>query len=238
METTHKISSLRYRVIRKNRKNVSISIDEKGDIIVIAPWDINYDSVEKIVKNKMDWIYKSKNIIKDKIEYMKSMGISQGENMLWLGKLLEVKKCESDIKECHVEVLNDKIIIYGNSLLIKNQEAINKSIRKFYKEKSKIIFAEKVRFYAKKINVHPNKITVRCQKTRWGSCSSKGNLSFNYKLLMAPLDVIDYIVVHELCHLVYMDHSGGYWRMVGSIIPQYLDKRNWLKNNGYMLRFP
>ncbi|MEY8001845.1 M48 family metallopeptidase [Clostridium sp. Mt-5] len=238
METGHRLSSLEYKVIKKNIKNINISINERGEIIVTAPLDISYNSIEKIMREKIDWISKSTNTIKNKVGHMKSMGISEGKNILWLGKLLKIERRESDIKECHVEALKDKIIIYGNGISIKNKEIVNENIRKFYKEKAEMIFNRKVIFYSKKINVHPHKITMRCQKTRWGSCSSNGNLSFNYKLLMAPLDIIDYIVVHELCHLIYMNHSGEYWNLVGTVIPQYLNKRNWLKNNGYLLRFP
>ncbi|MHC6180771.1 M48 family metallopeptidase [Clostridium sp. JNZ X4-2] len=238
METSHRLSSLEYKVIKKNIKSVNISINENGEVIVNAPIDISYDSIEKIIRDKIDWISKSTNIIKNKMGHLKSMGISEGKNMLWLGKLLRIERCESDIKGCHVEVLKDKIIIYGNSISIKNQNSINENIRRFYKEKAEVIFNRKVIFYSKRINVHPHKITVRCQKTRWGSCSSNRNLSFNYKLLMAPLDIIDYIVVHELCHLIYMNHSKEYWSLVETIIPQYLNKRSWLKNNGYLLRFP
>lgn len=238
METTHKISSLEYKVIKKDKKGISISIDEKGEIIVRAPMNMDYGSIERIIENKIDWIYKSKNIIEDKIEYLKSMGILQGQNMLWLGKLLKVEKLPSNIKGCHVEILDDRIAVYGNEELLRDHETVSRSIRKFYREKSKIIFNKRVGLYSKKINLYPNKINIRCQKTRWGSCSSNRNLSFNYKLLMAPIDVIDYIVVHELCHLAYMNHSKEYWSLVGSIIPQYLERRNWLKNSGYLLRFP
>lgn len=79
------------------------------------------------------------------------------------------------------------------------------------------------------------KITIRNQKTRWGSCSQTGTLSFNYRLMMADPDIIDYVIIHELCHLTHMNHSKEFWNMVGRIMPDYLQKKNWLKAHGHEL---
>lgn len=79
------------------------------------------------------------------------------------------------------------------------------------------------------------KITIRNQKTRWGSCSQTGTLSFNYRLMMAPPAVIDYVIVHELCHLTHMNHSKAFWNKVASILPDYSKSRRWLKENGHTL---
>jgi len=90
-------------------------------------------------------------------------------------------------------------------------------------------------FFSPKIGVCPRKLTVREQKTRWGSCSSKGNISLNWKLVMAPMEVIDYVIVHELCHMKEMNHSKNYWNIVKSIIPDFELRRKWLKDNGHRL---
>lgn len=82
-----------------------------------------------------------------------------------------------------------------------------------------------------------NRITIRSQKTRWGSCSSKGNLNFNWRLLMAPLEILDYVVVHELCHLAYLNHSPQFWQLVGDILPDYSQCRRWLRENGMLLQW-
>ena len=85
-----------------------------------------------------------------------------------------------------------------------------------------------------KINIY-NKIYIRDQKTRWGSCSSKGNLNFNWRLIMAPLFIMDYIVVHELAHLVHPNHSRDFWKLVKKIVPDYKEKKEWLKIYGNSL---
>lgn len=94
------------------------------------------------------------------------------------------------------------------------------------------VIPPKVADYAKLLNVSYGKITIRNQKTRWGSCSSKGNLNFNCLLMLMPNEVIDYVVVHELCHRIEMNHSQAFWNLVESILPDYKQQREWLKEHG------
>lgn len=103
-----------------------------------------------------------------------------------------------------------------------------------------LIFAERVAFFAPQLGVSYGKITIRCQKTRWGSCSSRGNLNFNCLLVMAPPEVLDYVVVHELCHRKQMNHSTAFWQEVEKIMPDYQNRRGWLKSHGsaLMARIP
>ena len=90
----------------------------------------------------------------------------------------------------------------------------------------------RVAFYAEKIGVRYGRITIRAQKTRWGSCSSKGNLNFNCLLMLAPMDVLDGVVVHELCHLKVMNHSPRFYREVEKVLPDYRERQKWLRENG------
>ena len=94
------------------------------------------------------------------------------------------------------------------------------------------VIPERVEYFAKVIGVTYGKITVRNQKTRWGSCSSKGNLNFNCLLMLAPPEVLDYVVVHELCHRKQMNHSKAFWLEVEKVLPNYKEVRRWLKEEG------
>lgn len=104
-------------------------------------------------------------------------------------------------------------------------------IRKLYNS-AKIEIPAKCDFYSNKIGVDYRHITIRNQKTRWGSCSSNGNLNFNVALMLVPDEILDYVVVHELCHRKEMNHSKNFWSEVEKIIPDYKSKRMWLKMNG------
>lgn len=103
------------------------------------------------------------------------------------------------------------------------------------KEQASEYIPERVEYYAKIIGVEYDRITIRNQKTRWGSCSSKGNLNFNCLLMLAPPEVIDYVVVHELCHRKEMNHSKAFWWEVEKVMPEYKKSVQWLKNQGSML---
>ncbi len=93
----------------------------------------------------------------------------------------------------------------------------------------------RVEYYAQMMGLDYNRIAIRCQKTRWGSCSSKGNLNFNCLLMLCPEDVRDYVIVHELCHLKQMNHSPQFWAEVGRVIPDYKEQRKWLRTEGQKL---
>lgn len=94
------------------------------------------------------------------------------------------------------------------------------------------VIPERVEYFAKVIGVTYGKITIRNQKTRWGSCSSKGNLNFNCLLMLAPPEVLDYVVIHELCHRKQMNHSKAFWLEVEKVLPNYKEVRKWLKEEG------
>ena len=99
-------------------------------------------------------------------------------------------------------------------------------------EKIREAFADRVDYYCKKMDVQVGRITIRNQKTRWGSCSAKGNLNFNCLLMKAPPEVLDYVVVHELCHRLEMNHSPRFWAQVERVLPDYKVSRKWLREHG------
>ena len=105
-------------------------------------------------------------------------------------------------------------------------------LEKLYRRKAAEYIPQRCAYYAEILGVSYGRISIREQKTRWGSCSAKKNLNFNWKLMLAPPDVLDYVVVHELCHLVHMDHSQAFWALVGSVLPDYRVRRRWLKEHG------
>lgn len=109
------------------------------------------------------------------------------------------------------------------------------ALEKRYKNAARSQFENRVAFYHKITGGKYTSITVRDQKTRWGSCSSRGTLSFNYRLIFAPPAVLDYVVVHELCHLTHMNHSRDFWSMVAAVMPDYQLYKNWLRDHGHEL---
>ena len=107
-----------------------------------------------------------------------------------------------------------------------------KALEQRYRQAAKEYFPSRVAYYEQIIGVTHASIRIRDQKTRWGSCSSKGNLNFNWRLMLAPPRVLDYVVVHELCHRKEMNHSKAFWDAVETVLPDYVQLRKWLKDNG------
>lgn len=103
------------------------------------------------------------------------------------------------------------------------------------RERAKSVLAQRTAYFARQIGVTYGRITVRDQKTRWGSCSQTGNLNFNFRLILAPLEVLDYVVVHELCHRRQMNHSAQFWQEVAQVLPDYRKRKAWLTENGWRL---
>lgn len=101
-----------------------------------------------------------------------------------------------------------------------------------YKEKLRPVLEHRAAYYAGMMRVNYQKITIKDQKTRWGSCSAKGNLNFNWKLFLMPPEILDYVLVHELAHRIEMNHSDRFWKQVEKIIPDYKERRRWLKEYG------
>lgn len=105
-------------------------------------------------------------------------------------------------------------------------------MEKRYRQAARARFESRVAYYHGITGGNYTSITVRDQRSRWGSCSSRGTLSFNYRLIFAPPQILDYVVVHELCHLTHMNHSKDFWNMVAGILPEYKECRRWLKEHG------
>ena len=103
------------------------------------------------------------------------------------------------------------------------------------KQQAKIFLSHRAALYAPRVGVGYEKITIRAQRTRWGSCSREGNLNFNCLLMLTPLEIRDYVVVHELCHRKHMNHSPSFWAEVARVCPEYAAYRQWLKDNGSSL---
>ena len=107
--------------------------------------------------------------------------------------------------------------------------------RQHLQNKAGVVIPRRVSYFAEKIGVSYGKITLRQQKTRWGSCAVNGNLNFNWLLILAPPQVLDYVVVHELCHRIDMNHSRAFWEEVEAVLPDYRERQRWLKDNGWRL---
>jgi predicted metal-dependent hydrolase len=220
-------------VTRKNRKTISIKISESCEIIICAPLNIDDEKVKEIIKDKEEWVAQSLK----QIETKRKENVSFKEGILYLGirYTLDIHKVKH--KTLKIIFDNNTFNIYiSESLLEKEMDVhLKELLTKWYRVQARRIFQERVNYYSSKLKVSPKRMVIKDQKSRWGSCSSKGNINLNYRLIMAPIEIIDYVIVHELCHLVHLNHSKEFWALVKEISPNYLKYKEWLKNNGNML---
>ncbi len=208
-------------VIRSKRKTLIIEIKKTGEIFVRIPSRTSLELVKKILQNKKDWIIKKQKEILAKSAHYLPKKYLPGEEFYYLGekrRLILVKNQPLDLHYDNYFFLNDQ-----------NQENAAGIFLKWYKKNAKKILLERVNYYAEIMNIKFQKITINQAKTRWGSCSKKGYINFSYRLLMAPLEIIDYVVVHELAHLNVMNHSSQFWDLVKTYYPDYQLARKILK---------
>lgn len=197
-----------YEIIRSKRKTISLEITPECRVIVRAPkWVPKYE-IQEFVMSKEKWVEKH---------------LSR----------MEQRKAELEASKIEKGTLTDSEIRKLSKLArVDLMERVNywKSIV-FHSDGEQLALFD---FLAPKVP-EVNRITIRHQRTRWGSCSRNGNLNFNCLLMLAPEDVRDYVVVHELCHLLHMDHSLEFWAEVERVLPNYRKPYDWLKENGSLL---
>ena len=231
---------INYEIIRSNRKTMGISIDHDKNLIVRSPKNTADKKIKEVLKKKTGWILdKLKEMEKIK-SAPKEKEFMTGEKLSYLGRRYRLEVSEADISKVEVKLYQGKFIInYPQDLKneVERKKEIRNALIEWYREHAKEKIKERVEKYKDKLDVEPNNIVVKKQKKRWGSCSSKGNLNFNWKIVMAPMSIVDYLVVHELTHLVHDNHSKEFWATVGSIVHDVKDKREWLKVNGRRLSF-
>lgn len=203
-----------------------------GLVEVRAPFKIEQKEIDSFILQKNSWINKKLSLQKS-IKKPTRKKFKNEENFQFLGKNLKLKITISENKKSYID---DKFIY----LVLKNnkenfKEKIKEKLEIFFREIAKDIFKNKTLDEAKKIRVTPKKIIVRSYKRRWGSCSYKKDISYNWKLIMAPEKIIHYVVIHELCHLIHFNHSRDFWKSVGKILPDYKSSKEWLKLNQHLL---
>lgn len=223
---------LKYILTRSNRKTIGIMIDKNGLVKVASPLRVSQDYINQLIQQKSSWIQKKLTELENRSTNTNCpRTFEDGEKFLYLGKVFELKIHRSSInKKANVKI-QDKFIVIEVPVYF-NSEKIKEILKKWYIKQFKQIIAERINYYSQMIGVFPNNVTIREQKTRWGSCSNRGNINLNWKLIMASLEIVDYVVIHELCHMKVMNHSKEFWKIVEVYSPHYKSYREWLKNNG------
>ena len=218
--------TISFELIYKKRTTIGIYIDLYGNVEVQAPKGTSEESVLQLLEGKWDLIQQRTKEMKDRTVGHMEKVYDHGESFLYLGNTYPILiSQDTDIKKDHVVLEENKLHVY---VIQQEDERIKQALKRFYYRQCKALVEKRVQFYQSNFRVKPRSIRISDSKSTWGTCDSMRQLTFNWKLAMAPLKVIDYVVVHEMCHMVHMNHDRSFWRLVGKIIPDYEQRENWL----------
>ncbi len=215
------------------RKTLGIRVEPPDKVTVRAPYGANKELIQEKVQRKAAWIVRTIQAYHNLPVKKASKEFVNGEIFLYMGREYQLQvEIDPTRKRTAVKLYPGEISVITPGW---DRAVIREAVENWYRREALEAVRERVEFYQLLIGKTPRRVAIREQKTRWGSCSSQGNLNFNWKIVMAPAQVINYIVVHEMCHLLYLNHSREYWNLVAGIMPDYKEMKDWLKKNGYQL---
>lgn len=211
------------KIIRSERKTLSVSIDALGVVTVRAPVSCTTARIFAFLEEKETWILRKKAERVGAGAKLPSENLD-GFSFLLLGENYRIRLVDGK-----------RISLSGKEILLPNVNA-QKRLVKWLKENAKRIFALETERVSRKAGISYSSVSVSSARTRWGSCSGKNAIRYSFRLLYAPKDVIEYVVVHELAHVKYKNHSKLFWREVERLCPDYKNRRKWLKQNAFLMK--
>ncbi len=221
---------IEFEVTYRKRKTIEIGVEPPDIITVVAPEGIDDETLLRYVRLKAKWIVQKLYEIREIQTRHIDREYVNGESFLYLGRNYTLYIVDNNsLKFPITKLFQGKFLIETPS---RDQTSMKLSMEDWYRQKTLEKVSERIAYYQKYFEVEPTQIKVKEQKKRWASCTSRRELLFNWRCTMAPAWVLDYIVVHEMCHMIHMDHSKAFWMMVENIMPDYEKRREWLKNYG------
>jgi predicted metal-dependent hydrolase len=211
------------KLIRSKRKTIGLQITPDATLVVRAPKSAKIADIENVVSKHIDWIRRKKEDVLKNRNQIPVRQFINGEIFPYLGQNFKLFYSDS---HKHSLVFND-----GFYLSRKYQAQAKQVFIKWYKLQARGVISQRVQLLATKANLHYGRIKITSANRRWGSCSVKGNLNFSWRLILAPLEAVDYVVAHELAHLVVKNHSRHFWDKVHELYPDYERWRRWLREN-------
>ena len=229
-----RLAELDIRIIRSHRKSISLHIKPEG-IILRAPIYSPNVALKAFALSKIDWLRKHHQRIQSKTQHI-NREYTDGEVWLLFGQNITLRIGSGNTSNTEYSPEKKELLITVGSRVRNTQSFIKKNLEDWYKEVAAEYLTAAVPALAGLMNVKHQDINVRDYKARWGSCSASANLSFNWRIFMAPTPVINSVIVHELAHIKHFNHSKKFWNLVYLHCPDYKKQHVWLKENQYLLQ--
>ena len=211
------------------RRHVHILVNDEGMLEVRAPWRFSLQKAREVLHENAEWVLSSLDTARERLAGRPRLVTGTHLPLLDGSLRLEVRpRAQIDMFECtrpsrsHVERRGTALRVSTASL---GDAELRALIERWYRREAATYLAERVEHYSPQLGVRPSRVTIRGQRSRWGSCSGKGTVSLNWRLMMVPSALADYVVVHELCHLRHMNHSPQFWAMVAGVVPDCRQRR-------------
>ena len=220
MTKNRRTVSMPYILTRSKRKTVAIYVRD-GVVEVRAPLRMPMKEIDRFVESRESWIISKLAFLKERNEQRESFSINYGDSILYRGRL-----CRLEQKTGNRVSFSDETFFIPQGL---SPVEIKAACVRLYKKLARQDINEKVQHYAKIMSITPAAVKINSAKSRWGSCSAKKSLNFSWLLIMADDDVIDYVVVHELAHIIELNHSKRFWAIVQSVLPDFNERKTRLK---------
>jgi len=228
-----------YSIVESNRKTVSVVVDPAEGVIVKAPKETDKSQIQQIVTKKAPWILRKLRGVRELVRAPLKKEFVSGESFSYLGRNYRLKVNKTKSETSRISLVGGRFVINMDPSVSDEirAEIVRSALVDWYMDHARVRLVERVRIYAPKVDAYPSRIVVKKQLKRWGSCTKNKMVNFNWKIIMAPMSVVDYVVVHELCHLRKPSHSPMFWILLRSVLPDYEERRNWLRINGKRLSF-
>lgn len=226
-------STIDFDIIYKRRKTVGIYIDTYGHIEMRVPKDTSMNVILTVLEKQWEWVLRKSNEMKERTAGHRDKVYDHGEVFLYLGESYPIFIVENlEIKQDYVLLEGDELKVYVKQ---HTDESVKQALKRFYYQQCKILVEKQIRKHQSEFKTKPRSIRISSNKSSWGTCNSRYELTFNWKLAMAPIEVIDYVVVHEMCHMVHLNHERSFWRLVGKILPEYEQSKKWLELSSWKM---
>lgn len=227
------VPAIKYKTIKGgNRKTASLSVSPKNEVSITVPDSLSKDETDRLIQKKSAWIWDKININNSVKFPNKPKEYVNGESFPFAGRNYRLKVAYGDAT---TKVQNGHIVVSVPKNGNDSASTIADKITEWYKLKALQKLKSRAAFYSKRMPKQPAGIIIKDYKSRWGSCFKNGIIAFNWRIVMTRQRFIDYVVVHELCHLVEDNHSPRFWKLLGTILPDWQERKNWLRVNGGML---
>ena len=221
-----------YTLIQSARSSIRMSVSESGDVRVYAPKRMRLRDIDAFVAaHCADVIRMEENVAARRQLFESGHPLEDGAQLMVQGRLVTLRVRQAG--RGSAQLAGDELRIAATET---DRESVRAKIRQALSAEELILIRRLIAIHAPALGVTPGRVAIREQKSRWGSCSSKGNLNFNWTLMLAPPEALEYVVIHELCHLIEFNHSPRFWRLVESRMPDYELPKKWLKQNAEKLK--